>query len=111
MDIAEFRNQLESLEEGDSATFTFKGMVHWATNFLALFNVKPHALELSGENVLSFDIINEYMMAKWISTSSWPVTCNVLKRLSQAQVNVDWMLEYIFPLLKDFTVQKAQKPE
>jgi hypothetical protein len=111
MEAVEFRAQLESLEEGDTITFVFKGRKHWATDFLALFNVEPFFFKVSDESVMSFETIDLYMMAKWISTSSWSVICNVLRNPNQSQISIDWIIEHIFPLLNDFTVHKASKPE
>lgn len=111
MNAAEFKTSLENLEEGDVVTFLFKRKVHWATHFLALFSVKPFAFEVSGENVVSLRLINRFMMTNCVSTSRYPVVCNVLRRLDQAQINMDFVVEYIFPLLDDFIVRKARKPE
>jgi hypothetical protein len=111
MNAVEFRKRLESLEEGDVVTFVFKRMVHWATLFLALFNVKPLAFEVSGKSALDFYTINLYMGAEWKSITSWPVICKVLISPSQAHIDINWVVEYIFPLLRDFKVQKAAKPE
>jgi hypothetical protein len=111
MNAVEFKKILENLEAGDVVTFDFKHMVHWATYFLALFNVHPHAFEVSSKSALDFYTINLYMGAKWISASDWPVICNVLCKLNRVHINIDWVVEYLFPLLRDFTVEKAPKPE
>lgn len=111
MNVTEFRASLVNLEKGDVITFVFKGRLHWATHFLAFFNVKPHAFEVSRESAIDFYTINLFMKASWISTSSYPVVCNVLRKLDKAKINIDWVVGYVFPLLKDFEIQKAQKPE
>ena len=92
-------------------TFVFKPRVHWATDFLALFNVQPRAFEVARESPLDIDTVNLYMEAMWISTSSWSVVCNVLRKLERTAVHIKWLIQHIFPLLTDVIIIKTTKPE
>jgi hypothetical protein len=111
MDAAEFRLRLENVKEGDTVIFVFKRKRHWATHFLALLNSRPLVFEVSDRSVLDFYTIYLMMEATWVSTSSWPVICNVLKNLEEDTISIDWIVEQMFLLLDDFIVQKALKPE
>ena len=111
MDALKFRTILKNLKEGDFVTFVFKGRVRWATNFLALFNVKPLAFEMSQLSEVDLKFINYLMGANVVCRPRIQVVCKVLNALDKTQLNIDWMVEHIFPSLDDFIVRKVRKPE
>ncbi len=109
MDGEEFRAKLMALRRGQKVTFVFKGNVHWATKFLALFNVPPLVFQISRDSAVSWKAVNIFMMGRDIYLHSIPVTCRVLNPIGDACLSTDWVVEYIGPLLDDFVV--VDKPE
>lgn len=108
MNATEFRKNLESLEKGDRVKFVFKGNEHWATLFLALFAVQPSAFQVSWDSPVSLQLVNMFMQGSLVYPEKFAVECDVLCRLNEAQINSDWIIEYLLPLLEDFIVTKPE---
>ncbi len=100
----EFRKRLVGLKEGDIVTFVFKRHLDWATYFLALFSVKPHIFEYIEEFPLNWKIINQFMIGSARPSTQFSVRCKVMHSWEAAQLNLDWMLEFLYPVMVDFTV-------
>ncbi|NMB70430.1 hypothetical protein GYA27_04530 [candidate division WWE3 bacterium] len=109
VDGDEFRVKLISLRRNQTVVFEFKGMVHWATNFLALFNVPPLMFQIAPESAISWEVVNRFMMWRDTYDHGFPVTCRVLNPINKACLSLDWVVDYIGPLLDDFIV--VTKPE
>lgn len=104
-----FKNALLDLRSGDEVTFVFQGRVHWATRFLALFNTAPKPFSIIPDPSVDWKVINYFMLTNAVYFSTFAVRCTVLTGLKSSGISVDWMVEYILPLLESFEVSKREE--
>ncbi|KKS07549.1 hypothetical protein A3K01_00340 [candidate division WWE3 bacterium RIFOXYD1_FULL_43_17] len=109
MDAAEFERALLGLRSGDEVTFVFRSQIHWATMFLALFNTEPKSFSIIPDQSVNWKVINYFMLTNAVYFSTFAVRCTVLTGLKSSGISVDWMVEYILPLLESFEVSKREE--